>query len=280
MDFFSLVVHSTLNWKVGTPINSMGFRAHIHLVNSNFELGTGVQSRIFFSGLGPKGTFFENRFDINAKLVWGNEIERNPLFAHPSFNNSQKSNSLCYAYYWFWDTRNTSQSSGAWSIEQGRFFFYLENDVFAGRGMDRFRTGSWHLMYREATAIWSVNTQIWTGETRGAVVVTDKNYPSPKGYKDLSKSNFGPYSNGIFSLGYFRGFGLQAVGLELGIDHERVRHFFQNILIHDFPYFPNRSGMKNRHLPMLDQHGHPFLNPQIQTLRSGKLVLQGKWGFD
>jgi hypothetical protein len=57
--------------------------------------------------------------------------------------------------------------------------------------MDRFRTGSLHIMYRETTAIWSVNFQIWTGETRGAIVVVDKNCPRPKGYKDLNKSNFG-----------------------------------------------------------------------------------------
>lgn len=273
------VVQGQLTFKIGAPINSLGFKTHVALVHPFAELGAGVQSNFHFSGLGPRGWFFENRLQLDAKLVWGKTHFRNPVFFHAMFNNSQKRYSLSYAHYWYWDTRNTTQRSGAWASEIANVFVYFENDLFAGQGRDRFRTGTLQLMYRDSLNLWSANTLIWTGETRGAKVMKDARYLSSRGYLDLSEQLYGKSSHGIFSLSYQRAFSLQNFGVELGIDDERIRHFFQNKLVHDFPYFSKHSHLHNRHLPMLDQEGNPFIDSNSQKLRKTKWVVQGLGGW-
>lgn len=264
----------------GVPINSVSVKTHLHYVYEHFEIGAGLQSKIFFSGLGPQGLFFENRMQVDAKLVWGRNFTRNPQFMHAMFNNSSKANSLGYAYFWYWDTRETSQRSGAWSAEIGNSFVYFENDLFAGQGRDRFRTGTLRFMYRDSLNIWSLNTRIWTGETRGAKIVESSNYKSARGYKDLSNTRYGTYSNGIFSLGYHRATNFLPIGIELGVDDERIRDLFQNKLIHDFPYFIKRNPARNRHLPMLDKDGLPFIDTSKQQIRKTKFVFQANFGFE
>lgn len=277
--FGRLAIQGQLTLQIGTPINAIGFKTQLHWVQDYFELGCGVQSKFYVSGLGPRGLFFENRLQLDAKLVWGKEQYRNPLFMHSLFNQSNKAYSLSYAYFWYWDTRHTSQRSGAWAMQLGRTFVYFENDLFAGQGRDRFRTGTLQLMYMDSLNLWSLNTRIWTGETRGAAVIEAESYPSYRGYKDLSKSLYGTSSHGILSLSYYRALSIQPIGLELGIDHELVRHFFQNKLVHDFPYIVKKNPDRNRHLPMLDTKGLPYIDSSKQNLRKPRLVFQGISGF-
>lgn len=274
-----LFVQQQIVLQIGSPINAASIKTHLHLVNQYFELGSGIQTKLLFSGLGPKGTFIENRFQVDAKVVWGQHANRNPMFLHAMFNNSDKSNSLGYAYFWYWDTRQTSQLSGAWSMELGPYFIYFENDLFAGQGRDRFRTGLFQLMYREPRQIWGINARIWTGETVNATNIKNTKNTSSKAYKNLSNTLYGKHSNGILSISYHNAQGFQPVGIELGIDHERIRHFLQNKVIHDFPYFKHTNRDKNKYLPMLDREGLPFIDCNTQELRRPKIVLQATWGF-
>ena len=274
-----VAVQGQITLQLGAPINALGFKTHLYWIQDFIEIGGGVQSKFYFSGLGPKGMFFENRWQLDAKLVWGGVQERNPVFMHSLFNHTGKAYSLSYAHFWYWDSRNTAQRSGAWATQLGRAFVYFENDLFAGQGRDRFRTGTLQVMFMDSLNLWSLNTRIWTGETRGAALIEAENYPSYRGYKDLSKSLYGTSSNGIFSLGYYRAGSFQPVGFELGIDHEWVRHFFQNKLVHDFPYIVKKNPERNRHLPMLDTEGLPYIDSSKQNLRKPRLVIQGIWGF-
>ena len=263
----------------GAPINALGFKTHLHWIHDFIEIGGGVQSKFYFSGLGPKGIFLENRLQLDAKLVWGGVQERNPIFMHSLFNHTGKAYSLAYAHFWYWDSRNTAQRSGAWATQLGRAFVYFENDLFAGQGRDRFRTGTLQVMFMDSLNLWRLNTRIWTGETHDAQVIESEKCPSYRGYKDLSESLYGTSSNGIFSLGYYRAGSFQPVGFELGIDHEWVRHFFQNKLVHDFPYVLKKNPNRNRHLPMLDTNGLPYLGLENQKIRKVRWVVQGSWGF-
>ena len=274
-----LAVQGQITLQIGAPINAIGFKTHLHWIHDFIEIGAGVQSKLYFSGLGPSGLFFENRLQLDAKLVWGNTIERNPAFMHSLYNQNEKAYSLAYAHLWYWDTRNTAQRSGAWASQLGNFFIYFENDLFAGQGRDRFRTGTLQVMYMDSLNLWRLNTRIWTGETRGAQVIESEKHPSYRGYIDLSESLYGTSSNGIFSLAYYRAWSFQPIGIELGIDHEWVRHFFQNKLVHDFPYVLKKNPDRNRHLPMLDTDGLPYLGLENQKIRKVRWVVQGTWGF-
>lgn len=267
-----------LVFQIGSPINAVGMQTNFFYAHNHVQVGTGWQAKIYATGLGPKGLFVEHRFHLSGHLSWGKNREVNRQFVNPLFQFTDKRNSLGYAYYWYWDTRKTSQNSGAWLLQIDRAFVYFENDLFAGQGRDRFRTGTLELIYMDSIQQIALSMRMWTGETRGAEIVENSTYSSTRGYKDLSRSLYGKHSHGILSLRYARQFDFSPIALELGIDNEHIRHFFQNRLIHDFPYFLKTNPMRNRHLPMLDDQGNPFLEPNSQRLRKTKLVLQGHLG--
>lgn len=267
-----------LTLQLGAPINAIGMQTNFFYAHNHFQLATGWQAKIYASGLGPKGLFIENRLHVSGNLSWGKNREVNRHFMNPLFQFTDKAYSLGYAHYFFWDTRETSQRSGAWLLQIDRTFIYFENDLFAGQGRDRFRTGTLQLMYMDSVQQISINMRMWTGETRGAKVIENSTYPSSRGYKDVSESLYGKHSHGILSVSYARSFDLSPINFELGIDDERIRHFFQNKLIHDFPYFLKTNPMRNRHLPMLDENGLPYVDSNTQRLRKPKLIIQGGIG--
>jgi hypothetical protein len=59
----------------------------------------------------------------------------------------------------------------------------------------------------------------------------------------------------------------------IGIDSERIRHAFQNRLMHDLIFLPKRFPRKTPHYPMLDQDGCPTFDKT--AVRKSKLYLQG-----
>lgn len=267
-----------LSLQLGAPINAIGMQTNFFYAHNHFQFGTGWQAKCYLTGLGPKGIFLENRFHLSGNVTWGKTRETNRQFMNPIFQFTDRRNSLGYAYYWFLDTRETSQRSGAWLLQVDRTFVYFENDLFAGQGRDRFRTGTLQVMYMDSLQQLAINMRMWTGETRGAKVIENSAYPSSRGYKDLSGSLYGKHSHGILSVSYARSFDFSPISIELGIDSEHIRHFFQNKLIHDFPYFLKTNPMRNRHLPMLDENGLPYLDPKTQKLKKTKLIIQGSFG--
>lgn len=275
----NLILQTKVSIQIGAPFSFIGLNSHIRYAQPHFELGVGFQSKFYYSGLGPKGSYFENRTQLDAKILWGKTTERNPLFLSSFFNQSNKDFSLSYAYFLYWDTRNTSQNSGAWSTELGKMFIYFENDLFAGQGRDRFRTGTLQFIYRDSMNLFSLNTRIWTGETRGAKAMSGDSYFANQGYKDLRDMLFGKFSNGIVSVSFFRALELTPIGIEIGIDNEKVRNIFQNKLAHDLPRSVNKNKLKNLHLPMLDQDGNPYTRKDAQMLRKPRLVAHGIIGF-
>ena len=57
----------------------------------------------------------------------------------------------------------------------------------------------------------------------------------------------------------------------IGIDAEQVRHVFQNRIVHDMYFIPERFiGYKNVHYPMLQKDGTPFLQRPGQKVRKPK----------
>jgi hypothetical protein len=267
-----------LVFQLGAPVNALGLNTNFFYAHNNFQVATGWQAKLYASGLGPKGMYIENRFHLSGNVSWGNNRAVNRQFMNPIFQFTDKRNSLGYAHYWYWDSRETSQRSGAWLVQIDRAYVYFENDLFAGEGRDRFRTGTLQFMYMDSVQQIGLNMRMWTGETRGAKVIENSTYPSSRGYKDLSESLYGKHSHGILSVSYARSFDFSPINIELGIDDERIRHFFQNKLIHDFPYFLKTNPMRNRHLPMLDENGLPYVDLDTQKLRRTRVFIHGSLG--
>jgi len=67
----------------------------------------------------------------------------------------------------------------------------------------------------------------------------------------------------------------QFFSISTGIDHEKIRHFFQNRVIHDMYFMPDGiNPSRNLHYPMLDTEGNPFLFLKDQLLKKPSFYLQ------
>ena len=103
---------------------------------------------------------------------------------------------------------------------------------------------------------------IWTGETRGSrweKIALDK---CPNGFRILEDTPFGKTSHGVFFGGItYRIPYQQTASFKLGFDSEKVRHFFQNRLIHDALIVPFPIKRNAPHYPMLDETGCAAFDP-------------------
>jgi len=261
--------------QIGYPINKIGINLNAFWLSPFSQVNIGTQSAFYLTGLGPKGTYIENRAHFALIGLIGNETQPINQFFNPLFHQSSRSFAFGYTYLIYWDNRHTSQRSGAFGLQFQRVAMQFENDLFAGQGRDRFRTASMHLYYMDSLNIVGTNVKLWTGETRGGERIKDEKYPSKYGYKDLSKTLYGNTSHGILSFSYSRLLPFnQQIGGEIGIDDERIRHFFQNKLVHDFQFSKTNKRKHNPHYPMLQQDGSPYLFGEGDTIRKRRIVLQ------
>jgi len=121
----------------------------------------------------------------------------------------------------------------------------------------------------------AINTTLWHGNTHGpnARRIKDSgDYPCRHGYKDLSATHCGRFSHGIMALQVQQMLPYtQTAHLGVGIDSEKIRHFWQNKLIHDLLLFPaSWENAHNPHYPMLDENGAPYLFKEDQVLKPSR----------
>src|SRR5690554_5168722 len=74
-------------------------------------------------------------------------------------HQSQNEFAVAYNYLWYFDNIGTSQRSGGWGVHIQQFSIYIENDLFAGSGRDRFRTSHASISYHDDLYNVSLNTQ-------------------------------------------------------------------------------------------------------------------------
>ncbi len=270
--FYSLSGHIWL----GTPINRLGIVIHGGLTYQHFQIYSQFRMHYQLTNWVKCKPSTELQFALGGLLAWGLP---NTFFSHELLfqNFTSYRNSLGYAHHWYIDKIQTSQRSGSFFFQYNKVSFIFENDAFAGLGRDEFRTGGAKIIYQiNSSHSIALNCILWTGRTHDAPRIDTSDYPSRYGYKDLSNSLYGRYSKGILALqySYYRS-SIGITQMQIGIDAEPIRHFFQNKLIHDMPFLPPKwNNAKNPHFPMLDIEGLPHINPHKQKIRIPKPHIQ------
>jgi hypothetical protein len=227
-------------------------------VQANLELGLHYNFRAF----GPPAAGPELRASVGGVAAWGSNAASQDVFLSPVGNQTGRRSSFAYAYNMYWDRIGTSQRTGTVALQIGALAVATENDILAGKGEDKFRTGAVSVHWREEDTRFGIRTVLWTGDTETNVPkVRESSYPSRFGYKDMRNARYGAYSHGLLTAQVEHAIsGFQTVGAEVGVDWERVRHTVQNRFIHDMAFIPDGwVGSENPHVPMLDAQGGQYL---------------------
>lgn len=254
---------------IGTHINQIGFRLNAFANYAFVQLNLQNTSTFSFINLANRRNMAENRFSLGALLLGGKKNQESDFIWSSLRHQTKYQHAIGYNYLWYRDNKNTSQNSGGWTIQSSGFQLFFENDIFAGTGRDKFRTGHLQLAYRYQNYNFQTGIQLWTGETRGSrweKVHLDK---CPSGFRILEDLPYGKTSHGILygGLTYKMDYG-NYVSARIGIDSEQVRHAFQNRLSHDLLLLPKKIERKTPHYPRLSQEGCPvFFKEDIRKPR-------------
>lgn len=290
--FFSFQVVGNDNFSFQSPKPTIVLSIGTHQTFIGFELnamlrykGIGIpilnNIRYNFKSLGTKSTGFETRLETGLNVGWGNTF--NDTTINLLALDFYRRHNINYGLVFYADHFKTVQLSGILRYYNPSFVWQFENDFFSVGAEDKYRTGAFMLGWRIQNNLLTLKNISFTGDPYASNVpwIKDSDYPGKYGYKDMSKAPLGNYSSGIMAIGFYTleqtelGLGNQLIGIELGADHERIRHFFQNRLIHDSPLInAPKKGITNPHIPMLDKNNLPFLFNNEQELKPVKLYLQ------
>ena len=269
-----------LSATLGTKVKRIGFFLGGFIVMDQIQFNTYFNRFYCFNSYGPHSKRLENVLNVGITGAFGPPTiqsvnERN--FFSPISNFTNKRHSISYVYKIYTDNISTSQNSGIIGFQTGNIQFYAENDLFIFKGSDKYRTGAFSLIYQYFKTQIGLTCLLWTGnnndkETIKILKGENHEYSSKFGYYDLSETKYGRYSHGIIALQAAYALPLmQSLNVQAGIDAEQIRHAFQNKILHDLPFIPNKWNKSiNPHFPMLDEEGKPFLYKKGQKIREPK----------
>lgn len=264
-------VSAGLSFSFGNKANRIGVLVGGYYTYGFVQLNGTLNGYYNFQSLGTKLSTPELQLGIGAEFGFGNKDSLRNEFIGLTENNLQSTYSIGYSYLYYFDKIETSQGSGIISLTLDNFKIATENDLFgAGKGWrDRFRTGAVLLEYQYLNTKFSINSTLWTGDFTGCMWIRDSDYPGRFGYRENDKSICGDYSLGLLSIQVQHLFPYQQIGrINIGIDSEKIRHTFQNKLIHDQPFFkPQWVKRKPPHIPMIDSKGDQYLFKEGQKIR-------------
>jgi len=248
-----------LSTNFGTHINSIGLTFNCYWTDYFVQVNAKSSLHFHITNLGERKKFFESRTAFGAVLLAGKKERDSIDFQLDAINHQTNYNlGIGYNYILYHDNIHSSQKSGGFAIHLKEFSIYHENDIFAGQGRDRFRTGQFHFAYHYQDYKFGLGVKMWTGETRGGKHVDLINNKIRGGYKTLDHLPYGKTSHGIFygSFTYNLPFEQDAF-VKIGIDSEGIRHGIQNRLIHDLIFLPKSVKHHSSHYPKLDENGCP-----------------------
>jgi len=254
----------------GSHVNRLGVVAKAYYAGSQFQANTELGVHYNFSAFGPPLAGPEARASLGGVFAWGDTDVADNLFLSSVSNQTGHKYSLAYAYNYYWDRIGTSQPTGTIALQWDAVHLISENDILAGRGGDKYRTGAATVAYRTEKAQSAIKTVLWTGNTgKNTRKVKDAAYPSRFGYRDMRDAPHGTHSHGVLSAQVqYVWHGFQTIGAEIGLDSEKIRHMVQNKLIHDMVYLPDRwVTTQNPHVPMRDAQGGQYLFREGQTIK-------------
>lgn len=257
-----------LSFSFGQPNNRIGIFIQSKVPIQNFKVGANFGTSYFFNGIGTAQNRWETRLAFGGEFIWGKRFSTDDFFVT---QQRDKFSSLGY-YYIYYIEKNSKQTSGEVFLNLGNFELITQNDALGFKGLDQFRTGALAMNVYQGRHRIGLNLQLWTGNPHDPAAT--KHNPTENenmkwGYKDLSNTKYGKKSHGILSIDYSLDLGYyQKANFRVGLDDERIRHAVQNKLFHDWLLaFTAKSGVKNRHVPMLDENGMPYLDRKNQVLR-------------
>lgn len=257
----SLFLGIKLSAALGSHQHYYGLGLHSGFCYQGFMVNVGCDVSYRLLDLGQRKNFLDSRSYFGASWITGKKTQM-PDFELGTLNQYfDRTMSIGYAFIHYGDRAGTSQNSGAFRGEIVGHSLYLENDFFAGQGKDRFRTAS--LLYRYRQAFWSAHLglNLWTGEASGLATLETDIMGKKIHYKDLSKNPYGKTSHGILLGGVTYGLMYQTLGVETGIDSERIRNAFQNRLAHSTRWH-KKDRFKAVIYPMLDSKGLPTFDKE------------------
>ena len=238
-----------------------------------------------FESLGSKKKGWEGHVQVGLSGTWGRRdslVDIHP-FINAISNQTARPNSIGYAYIWYFDQMKTTQRSGAFGFQIKDFRFYFENDFLGFQSLDKYRSGGIALYYRVGNWQFGLKHIAYTGDpyAKNAPWLEDGVFPSRSGYIDMTEAPYGNRSMGVLAATVDYRMPLRAIwgwetkvpleqyfGMELGVDAEQIRNFFQNRLIHDSKLLPlNWGKVKNPHIPMVCKDGCPYTYHEGQVIR-------------
>lgn len=246
---------------LGTHVNQFGLRINAYATYAFTQVNIENTTTLSLTQLGGRKKLVENRVGLGTLLLGGIKNINTDFIWGTLHHQTSFKNALGYTYLWYRDNRSTSQNSGGWTLQSGNFQLFFENDIFAGTGRDKYRTGHLQIAYQQRDYSFQLGVQLWTGETRGSVWNKTPQENTPNGYRSLEKLPFGKTSHGILYAGL--NYHLPATNFlsaRIGFDSEQVRHVFQNRISHDLVFLPQKVERKTPHYPRLNADGTPVFS--------------------
>jgi hypothetical protein len=248
---------------VGSHKTSVGIKLNTYVAFDYAQLNVGTAYRFHKANLGGRMNFGEWRHHTGLVVMAGKETNPVNFNWDGALHQSKRPCSIGYSYLWYVDKVGTTQRSGTWNFGIRRVDIQFENDVFAGQGKDRFRTGNFYVSYRDEQRSAGIGFMIWTGESAHAIWNRTPMRHSPSGYRDLTPLPYGKSSHGVLYFGGQQTFAArQVASLQVGVDSEQIRHVFQNRLIHDLIIFPKKMKRNTPHYPRLNAQGENVFSKQ------------------
>ncbi len=256
---------------LGTHVRSIGLVAKGYYTDHFYQVNGGTTVAWNGKSYGERKKYFESRNYFGLVFLGGKKDNTIDFQLDGVMHQTNYRNALGYSYIWYIDNAGTSQLSGAFGFQINKFSLLFENDIFAGQGKDRFRTGHIFSTYRYQNYKFGSGIYLWTGATNGVPIL--QNSKCPYGYKDLSSLPFGKTSHGIlYASGILNtGYG-QIIQAKIGYDSEQVRQILQNKLIHDLVFLPKRFPRNTPNYPRLNAEGFPVF--EKKEMRKNKSFFQ------
>jgi len=265
-DFLFQKQHAGFNFggclSLGSHFQRIGLVLNTYYVAGN-HVQINVENRLHFNlkNLGPKMSYGEMVNSLGFVLGFGGNANYVNPFLSPVSNQTNLRYSIGYSFNDYRNKIKTSQQTGIISIQTGPVNILSENDLFARRSLDRFRTAAFLIQYQYRDKFQAgINCSMWTGKMGYKRENTDSHFYFGC-YMDTTEGVYTNYSHGLLSaqVKFHAGNG-QVVQTNAGIDAEQVRNFAQNKLIHDMIFLPRKwKKANNCHIPMLDEKGNQFL---------------------
>ncbi len=258
--------------KGGTIVNRIGFFIRGYYLINRFQFNFCFRPVYNFTSPGTLFSSPELMANLGLTVGYGKSDTIYNKFITSYSNQTGKRHSVSYSYNLYFDRIETSQRTGIFALEFGKFGIVHENDILGKSRSDRFRSAGVRFYYRDVDFKYSLNLILWHGnafDSEKTKTVTDSDYPARFGYKDISRSKYGKISNGILSgqVSYAI-YDFQTIDFSTGINSEYVRHAIQNKAIHDMWFLPAKwIKYKQVHYPMLDTNGLPYLYKPDQKIK-------------